>query len=103
MADYKSNKLGEHALDYGRDAVLSAMSEHHYFLQGYLYALALHRHLQRKLADYDYERCFGGVAYLFVRGMAEGQPAGTAVWLHRPLLATLEALGEALGEGAREP
>jgi exodeoxyribonuclease V beta subunit len=98
VADYKSNKLGEHALDYGPDAVLAAMSEHHYFLQGHLYALALHRHLQRRLAGYDYEHCFGGIAYLFVRGMAPSHPPGTAVWLRRPSLATLEALGEALGE-----
>jgi exodeoxyribonuclease V beta subunit len=103
VADYKSNKLGEHALDYESFAVLAAMSEHHYFLQGHLYALALHRHLQRKLAGYDYARCFGGIAYLFVRGMAPTQPPGTGVWLCRPSLTTLEALGEALGEGPAEP
>jgi exodeoxyribonuclease V beta subunit len=102
VADYKSNLLGSYASDYAQAPVLAAMAEHHYFLQAYLYALALHRHLQQKLAGYDYAQQFGGVAYLFVRGMSEAHPPGTGVWLDRPSLATLDALADALGaaEGA---
>lgn len=33
---------------------------------------ALHRYLRHRLADYDYDRHFGGVIYLFLRGM-DGQ------------------------------
>jgi len=48
------------------------MVEHRYDLQYQLYALALHRFLQSRLADYDYEQHFGGVYYLFLRGI-DGQ------------------------------
>jgi exodeoxyribonuclease V beta subunit len=68
-------------------------------LQYHLYALALHRHLGLRVADYDYERDFGGVFYLFVRGMSERHPPGTGVYFDRPTLALLEELSDALGVG----
>ncbi|PSC97943.1 hypothetical protein C7D74_32270, partial [Klebsiella pneumoniae] len=33
------------------------------------------RYLRHRLADYDYDRHFGGVIYLFLRGM-DGQEGG---------------------------
>jgi exodeoxyribonuclease V beta subunit len=43
-----------------------------YVLQSLLYTVALHRHLRLRLgaSRYAYEQNFGGVLYLFVRGMA---------------------------------
>ncbi|VEI45150.1 exodeoxyribonuclease V subunit beta [Actinobacillus equuli] len=39
-------------------------------MQYLLYTLALHRYLRVRLGEqYEYERDFGGVAYLFLRGM----------------------------------
>ncbi len=66
LADYKSNRLD----DYGPAAIDAAMAGHHYPLQALLYALALHRHLGATLAGYDPARHFGGVHYLFLRGLA---------------------------------
>jgi exodeoxyribonuclease V beta subunit len=40
-----------------------------YLLQYYLYTVALHRYLSLRLPNYDYAQHFGGVFYLFVRGM----------------------------------
>jgi exodeoxyribonuclease V beta subunit len=97
VADYKSNWLGEHARDYGQERMVHAMREHHYFLQYHLYVLALHRHLALRLPGYDYERHFGGVFYLFVRGMAPAHPHGSGVFFDRPKLALIEALADALG------
>ena len=38
-----------------------------------LYTLALHRLLKARLGeDYDYERCMGGVLYVFLRGLDAG-------------------------------
>ena len=34
-----------------------------------LYSIALHRFLQNRLPDYNYETHFGGVYYLYLRGM----------------------------------
>lgn len=69
VADYKSNHLGDDYSDYGPAALASAMEEHHYLLQGLLYAVAVHRYGQRRQPGYDYARHFGGVYYLFLRGM----------------------------------
>lgn len=35
---------------------------------------ALHRYLRHRIADYDYERHFGGVIYLFLRGVDKEHP-----------------------------
>jgi exodeoxyribonuclease V beta subunit len=97
IVDYKSNWLGPHASDYQPSRLLPAMREHHYFLQYHLYALALHRHLQLRLPGYDYERHFGGVYYLFVRGMAPAHASGTGVFFDRPPRALIDALADAIG------
>ncbi|MGL4700055.1 MAG: hypothetical protein ACRCWV_03275, partial [Raoultella sp.] len=52
----------------------SAMQAHRYDLQYQLYTLALHRYLRHRIADYDYERHFGGVIYLFLRGVDSENP-----------------------------
>lgn len=75
LLDYKSNWLGKDREAYTRPAMEQAMRAHRYDLQYQLYSLALHRYLRHRLADYDYDRHFGGVIYLFLRGM-DGQEGG---------------------------
>jgi exodeoxyribonuclease V beta subunit len=75
VVDYKTNKLGERgrepqSLDYHPDRLPVAMAEHHYPLQALLYSVALHRYLRWRISDYEPTEHLGGVAYLFVRGMA---------------------------------
>jgi exodeoxyribonuclease V beta subunit len=95
--DYKSNWLGASATDYRSEHLLDAMREHHYFLQYHLYCVALHRHLRLRIPDYDYARHFGGVYYLFMRGMAPEHLRGTGVYFDRPGVALIEGLAGALG------
>ena len=83
VADYKSNRLDR----YDPEALDRAMLRSHYFLQGRIYLLALHRHLRAHLPDYDPERHLGGVMYLFVRGFPED-----GVWWDRPCLQALDRL-----------
>lgn len=71
VLDYKSNYLGEHVLDYGKGAMQLAMEHHHYLLQGLLYAVAVHRHGRRVIVDYQYHTHFGGIHYLFLRGIRD--------------------------------
>jgi len=68
IADYKSNWLGEDTAAYTPAALRDAVLEHRYDLQYVLYTLALHRLLQARLPDYDYDAHMGGAAYLFLRG-----------------------------------
>jgi exodeoxyribonuclease V beta subunit len=66
---------GEDREAYTRQAMEQAMRAHRYDLQYQLYSLALHRYLRHRIADYDYERHFGGVIYLFCAAWT-GRTAG---------------------------
>jgi exodeoxyribonuclease V beta subunit len=99
VVDFKSNHLGSHPTDYTPALLTAPMADHHYYLQYHLYVTALHRHLAARRSGYDYDRDFGGVHYLFLRGMAPGHQAGTGVFFDRPSRAFIEALSK-LFEGA---
>ena len=92
IADYKSNYLGDCPEQYGAKELEAAMLEHRYDLQYLIYTLALHRFLGSRMADYDYERHFGGTYYLFLRGMNPHYPAGTGVFTAKPPLALIRRL-----------
>ena len=83
LLDYKSNWLGEDSAAYTQQAMASAMQAHRYDLQYQLYTLALHRYLRHRIADYDYERHFGGVIYLFLRGV-DGEDPQQGIYATRP-------------------
>ena len=98
LADYKSNHLGARRGDYGVPAMQEAMAEHHYFLQYHLYAVALERWLQWRMGtDYRPEEHFGGVYYLFLRGMGPSDSLG--VFWDRPSEAMRSRLSALLDEG----
>jgi exodeoxyribonuclease V beta subunit len=107
LLDWKSNHLGDEAAAYRPEACARAMARHGYHLQGLVYALALHRLLALRRPGYRHERDFGGVFYLFVRGVRpgwtdeHGRPCG--VHFHRPPLATLDAFARLLEGGAVSP
>jgi len=94
VMDYKTNSLP----DYSPDSLTHAMREHNYGLQYWIYTVVLHRYLQTRLPDYDYETHFGGVRYLFVRGMRPDQPM-SGVYQDRPDLERVEALAALFGDG----
>jgi exodeoxyribonuclease V beta subunit len=87
MVDWKTNRLA----DYEVDGVQAAMLEHHYGLQYHLYVLALDRFLAARVKGYSYERDFGGVFYLFLRGLDPARP-GAGVFHDRPDPALMERL-----------
>ena len=82
LVDYKSNFLGSTLADYNQEALKKEMLHSHYDWQYLIYTLALHRYLQSVVPDYDYARDFGGVFYLFLRGM-NGEPQ-SGVFYDRP-------------------
>lgn len=101
LLDYKSNWLGEESAAYTRPAMEQAMIAHRYDLQYQLYTLALHRYLHHRLVDYHYSRDFGGVYYLFLRGVDAAQP-GNGIYHCRPDSALIDGL-DALFTGATRP
>ena len=102
VVDYKTNHLGDHWDDYRTPAMIDALGHSHYFLQYHLYALALHRHLRHFQRGYSYAEHFGGVFYLFVKGMHPDAAAGNGVFFEKPPLARLEALSSAIAGRARD-
>ena len=89
VLDYKSNRLP----GYGRAQLDEAMAHSEYDLQALIYTLALHRWLRFRLGEgYDYARDFGGVRYLFCRGLDAGRADGQGVQAWRFDPALVEAL-----------
>ncbi|MGL4470531.1 MAG: exodeoxyribonuclease V subunit beta [Aeromonas hydrophila] len=95
LLDYKSNHLGMSPADYSRPALEQAMAEHRYDLQYQLYSLALHRLLTLRLPGYDFDQHFGGVFYLFLRGMPQG-----GIFHTRPSRELVLGLDRLFSEGA---
>jgi exodeoxyribonuclease V beta subunit len=92
LADYKSNWLGNRLEDYAPAHLVQTMAREHYYLQYLVYCLALHRYLNLRLPDYAYERHFGGVFYLFLRGIDQQGRADTGIFRDRPAFALIKAL-----------
>ena len=69
LVDYKSNYLGNCLDNYHHPNMHTEIYSRRYDLQYMLYSIALHRFLQNRLPDYNYETHFGGVYYLYLRGM----------------------------------
>ena len=91
VLDWKSNWLGNQVEDYNLDAMRREMNERQYSLQYHLYTLALHQYLALRLPGYDYEKHFGGVFYLFVRGIDPARPE-FGVYRDRPAAELIEKL-----------
>lgn len=69
VADYKSTFLGDNVEDYSYQALLDNIQDNYYDLQYLIYCLALHRYLRLRIENYSPDKHFGGVYYLYLRGM----------------------------------
>ena len=98
LADYKSNRLGASVDDFRAPLLATTMANHHYVLQYHLYVAALDRWLAARVRGYSYETHFGGVYYLFLRGMSPVRGPTHGVYFERPPHARMEALRGALGQ-----
>lgn len=97
IVDWKSNKLGGRAGDFGPGGLAREMAVHSYYLQYLIYTVAVHGFLSQALAAYDYDRHFGGVFYVFLRGV-DGSP-GRGIFHDRPARELIEAMSAVLARG----
>ncbi|MBN2281658.1 MAG: exodeoxyribonuclease V subunit beta [Candidatus Marinimicrobia bacterium] len=93
ILDWKSNAIGPAAEDYILQNIEAEMEKHLYKLQYLVYSVALHRYLQVRLPDYDYGKHFGGVFYLFLRGVKKEIPE-SGVYFDLPDMSLITALSE---------
>ncbi|HLK12800.1 MAG TPA: exodeoxyribonuclease V subunit beta [Candidatus Binatia bacterium] len=99
LADYKSNWLGDTPADYAAERLPAVMAAHGYHLQYLIYTVALHRWLRLRLPGYAYEAHFGGVFYLFLRGLDPASGPARGVFHDRPARALVEALDALMAAG----
>ena len=71
IVDWKSNYLGNKSEDYSFKKLERAMKEANYDLQYMIYAVALHKHLAVTIKNYSFKKHFGGICYIFLRGVDE--------------------------------
>ena len=95
ILDWKSHYLGNQISDYAESALIEEMESSDYFLQYCLYSVALKRYLEMKYPTGDYYSYFGGVLYVFIRGINKHGQEG--IFFDRPSRSLLDALDEALG------
>jgi exodeoxyribonuclease V beta subunit len=106
VCDYKTNKL--HKDDdpdpircYERTSMQETMLSDGYFFQAMIYSVALQRYLRQRLPGYEYDKHFGGVSYLFLRGLngeigTDGHQCGHYFW--QPGRALIDALDDLFSE-----
>ncbi len=104
LVDWKSNHLGNTVQDYRPNALTDAMIREYYLLQYHLYVVALDRYLAMRLPGYRYENHFGGVYYIFLRGVDPEAGARFGIFHDRPPKPLIESLASTLlGKEVPEP
>ena len=102
VADYKSTWLGD-GLECYPPAALALNNQHHlYDLQYLIYSLALHRYLSNTLPNYQVDQHFGGVYYLYLRGMHPQNQHGEGVFYTDITQQELSRLDEIFEHGTCE-
>ena len=84
LLDWKSNFLGGSVEDYGQEALAAAMKDEFYIVQYHIYTVALDKYLQLRLPGYNYETHFGGVYYIFLRGVDPDRGTDFGIYRERP-------------------
>ncbi|MCX6180235.1 MAG: exodeoxyribonuclease V subunit beta [Chlorobiales bacterium] len=98
LLDWKSNHLGNAPQDYGSEAMQRAMATNLYSLQYLLYTVALNRYLSLRVKNYSYGSHFGGVIYVFLRGVSPGHSEHTGFYRDLPSEELIEELTNILIE-----
>lgn len=96
VLDWKSNYLGFKVEDYSKEALLQSMNENNYHLQYLLYTVAVKKYLQSRIPGFDYEKHFGGIIYLFLRGVRREDNNG--IFTARPSLKKIQGLENMLNK-----
>jgi exodeoxyribonuclease V beta subunit len=96
IVDYKSNWLGATVDAYAPALLAAAMADECYDLQALLYTVALAQALQLRQPGFDYDTHFGGVRYLFVRGMGPATGTQRGVYSWRPSADLVDRVGALL-------
>jgi exodeoxyribonuclease V beta subunit len=90
ILDWKSNFLGFTIEDYNIFGIEEAMADSNYHLQYIIYTMAARLYLSNRIPNFEYESQFGGVVYLFLRGVRKN--LSTGIYTNKPTLETLDSI-----------
>ena len=93
ILDWKSNYLGNKPEDYGQGGLIEAMKGNNYNLQYFIYTVAMKRYLEVKMPGFNYDEHFGGVIYIFLRGVRD-KDNSTGIYYTRPNSENINRLEE---------
>ena len=96
LIDWKSNFLGEKITDYDQSSMMKVMEEDYYILQYHLYAVALHQYLALRIKEYNYSSDFGGIFYIFIKGVDPDCGSEYGVFFDIPGKEIMNRLGTAM-------
>ena len=96
LVDWKSNYLGPTLNDYDQTHLGQTMQTDLYTLQYHLYTLALHQYLRYQKPGYRYEENFGGIFYIFIRGVGNTRSPDTGIFYDLPDPGLILRLGKTL-------
>jgi exodeoxyribonuclease V beta subunit len=94
LIDWKSNYLGSNIENYNKDKLFESILSGYYFLQYHIYTLALHLYLKKSIPGYEYAAHFGGVFYIFLRGVNQKFGPGYGIYYDLPDTSLIEKLNE---------
>ncbi len=97
LVDWKSNFLGARTTDYRQEILVREMVDSLYVFQYLVYTLALHQYLESRIPGYRYEEHFGGVYYLFLRGICPRLGPDFGVYFDLPPSELIQKLQRLLG------
>lgn len=99
IIDWKSNVINYRLENFSGAGLQSEMRQHAYALQYLVYTCALVEFLRQRLGHFgadEYEKLFGGVFYLFLRGIDPNAP-GRGIVCARPQYQDIETLLSMIG------
>ena len=99
LLDWKSNILGSNVNDYSGERLMDVMTGELYILQYHVYTLALHQYLRVSKPDYAYARDFGGVIYMFIRGVDPALGPDFGIYADCPNPDLIDAMGSRMIPG----
>ena len=92
--------MGNRFTDYTPDNIKKEMKKHDYYLQYMLYLAAFDRYMANTVgSSYSYDKNFGGIRYIFLRGVQENS-VETGIYTDKPVLATLRQFQKLFGDEA---
>ncbi len=95
ILDWKSNRLNGEPTGFNHSGLVAEIATHAYFLQYLIYTVAVHNYLRQCLGNsYNYNKHFGGVLYIFLRGVNPENRNG--IYYTKPAAPLIEDLSTTL-------